>query len=423
MSTRTIHQLIAESNLPLGSFELAEWLDSKLPSLRSDFCIPKVATVSSNPQDLNDDVALQECVYLCGNSLGLQPLSTRKLINEELDVWQESGVHGHFRHRFERPWVSIDDHVIQESCNIVGAEHNEVVIMNSLTANLHFLMVPFYRPTSQRFKILLEHHAFPSDHFALETQAAFHGYDPKKALIQQHPRSGEFSIRTEDILETIEKHGDEIALVLFSGLQYYTGQWFDMPTITAAAKAKGCIVGWDLAHAVGGIGGAFIHNKHIGNTDLKRFAGWWGSDPQTKFDMNNSYSPIMGANSYRLSNPCVLAVVSLYASLNVFAKTSMTELRKKSLLLTGYLEMLLDDLQSPLLQIITPRDSCQRGCQLSLLFTSSEVAQRVFCRLDERGVVCDERKPDVIRIAPTPLYNTFADVHKFVNIMASALEQ
>ncbi|KAH6560597.1 hypothetical protein BASA50_001374 [Batrachochytrium salamandrivorans] len=448
-SSRTIQELIAESTLDPATVELAQWLDSKTPSLRSDFCIPKAATVSSHPENLSEEASSQECVYLCGNSLGLQPLATRALVNQELDIWQERGVHGHFGHRFGRPWVSIDDHVIEMTCNIVGAEQNEVTLMNSLTVNLHLMMVSFYQPTPQRFKILMEHQAFPSDRYAFESQTRSHGYDPAVALLQQYPREGELTLRTEDILDTIEKQGDEIALVLFSGIQYYTGQWFDMPKITAAAKAKGCIVGWDLAHAVGniplhlhewnvdfacwcsykylnsgpgGIGGAFVHNKHVGDLSLKRFSGWWGSDPASRFQMDNSFTPIAGANSYRLSNPCVLAVVSLYASLLVFAKTTMTDLRIKSVILTGYLELLLDNLTSTKFKVITPRDPSQRGCQLSLLFESPTTAQRVFNRLSDMGVVCDERKPDVIRIAPAPLYNTFVDVQTFVEILSSALD-
>ncbi|KAI8926683.1 pyridoxal phosphate-dependent transferase [Entophlyctis helioformis] len=443
-----IKSLAQSSALKADSLEFARLLDAQSTTFRSDFCVPKVATVSTHPHELSPEQAASESIYLCGNSLGLQPAATRTLINQELDVWSERGVHGHFEHRFGRPWVSIDDHVIEQSAKIVGAHADEVAIMNSLTANLHFLMVPFYRPTPTRFKILLEAKSFPSDYYALESQARFHGYDPAEALIQLSPRAGDFTLRTEDILETISKHGDQIALVMFSGVQYYTGQWFEMEKITTAAKAKGCIVGFDLAHAVGnvpmslhdwdvdfacwcsykylnsgpgGIGGAFVHNKHAKDNTLKRFAGWWGSDPESKFLMDNTFVPIAGANSYRLSNPCVLAVVAMAASLQVFGKTDMQTLRQKSLLLTGFLELLLDEVRGDKFQIITPRDPAQRGCQLSLLFTSAETTQRVFAELSRQGVVCDERKPDVIRIAPAPLYNTFEDVHHFVRIVSAAL--
>ncbi|KAJ3042958.1 hypothetical protein HDV00_006265 [Rhizophlyctis rosea] len=320
--------------------------------------------------------------------------------------------------------------------------------MNTLTGNLHFLMVAFYRPTAARHKILMEAKSFPSDYYAVESQVKFHGYDPTKAIVQIGPRPGEHNLRTEDILKIIEEEGDTVALILFSGVQYYTGQFFELDKIAAAGKAKGCVVGYDLAHAVGnvplrlhdwdvdfacwctykylnagpgGIGGAFVHEKHF-NSDLPRFAGWWGTDPKTKFNMEHTFQPIPGAASFRVSNPNVLATVSLLGSLQVFAQTSMTALREKSILLTGYLERLLDDLPTrSKFEILTPRNPEERGCQLSLLFKDG-VMMELFTQLRKNGIICDERKPDVIRVAPTPLYNTFVEVWQFVRTLRDILE-
>ncbi|KAJ3057391.1 hypothetical protein HK097_007570 [Rhizophlyctis rosea] len=321
--------------------------------------------------------------------------------------------------------------------------------MNTLTANLHFLMVAFYRPTPTRHKILMEAKSFPSDYYAIESQVKFHGYDPAKSIIQIAPRPNEHTLRTEDVLKTIEEEGDSVALVLFSGVQYYTGQFFELEKIATAGKAKGCVVGYDLAHAVGnvplqlhdwnvdfacwctykylnagpgGIGGAFVHEKHF-KTDLPRFAGWWGTDPSTKFEMTHTFTPIPSALSFRVSNPNVLATISLLGSLQVFSQTSIHQLRQKSVLLTGYIELLLDALPSrSKFEILTPRDPAQRGCQLSLFFKGG-VMMEVFEGLRGGGIICDERKPDVIRISPTPLYNKFGDVWRFVECLGRILEK
>lgn len=371
-------------------------------------------------------------------------------------MWAQRGVNGHFDHPLNRPWVSIDDTVITESARIVGAKPNEVAVMNSLTANLHFMMVSFYQPTPRRYKIIMEGKAFPSDSFAITSQVKFHGFDPEAgAVIEINPRPGEHNLRTEDILEVIEREGDSVALVLFSGVQYYTGQWFDMETITKAGHAQGAYVGFDLAHAVGnvplklhdwgidfacwcsykylnagpgGIGGAFLHEKHF-SSNLPRFAGWWGTDPSTKFAMDNTFRPIPGAAGYRLSNPSVVSTVSLLGSLQVFEKTSMADLREKSLLLTGYLELLLDllllDLEknggSAPFKVITPRDPGARGCQLSVLFATSDMMEKVFMRMGLRGVLADERRPSVIRISPAPLYCSFKDVYDTVDSLRDSL--
>ncbi|TPX62452.1 kynureninase [Spizellomyces sp. 'palustris'] len=438
--------LSRELEVPLDSSEFASIMDGRDPlkHFRAKFAIPKQKDVLSH--EVNNTDPEESAIYFCGNSLGLQPLGTRKLVDEELDVWARSGVVGHFKHSHDRPWVSIDDHVIEASGRIVGAKKEEVAIMNSLTVNLHFLMMSFYRPSNDRYKILIEEHAFPSDYYAVESQVRFHGYDPTDAIIQLGPRTGEHTIQTEDILECIARNGDQIALVLFSGVQYYTGQFFELEKIAVAARKKGCVVGFDLAHAVGnvplrlhdwgvdfacwctykylnagpgGIGGAFVHEKHA-VSDLPRLTGWWGTDPTKKFLMDNVFRPIQGANVYRVSNPNVLATVSLLGSLQVFSRTSMEDLRAKSVLLTGYLEALLEGI--PGFTILTPADPAQRGCQLSLLFRPG-LMLKVLEELEKKGVVVDERKPDVIRVAPTPLYNTFTEVHRFVEILRIALEK
>ncbi|KAJ3217792.1 hypothetical protein HDU81_000745 [Chytriomyces hyalinus] len=434
------------SKLRLNSLEFAQTLDASHASFRSDFIFPKVKAIAKKPAA---DIAERNVVYMIGNSLGLQPVATRKLINEELDVWGERGVNGHFDHPHNRPWVTVDDNVLEESVKIVGAKStSEIAIMNSLTANLHFLLVSFYRPTEQRYKIIMEAKAFPSDFFAFSSQVQFHGYDPRDAIVEVAPREGEFHLRMEDILDVIRAEGDKVALVLFSGVQYYTGQFFDLEAITKVGRSVGAVVGFDLAHAAGNvplklhdwnvdfaawctykylnggpgnIGGAFVHSRHDAEK-LPRFSGWWGSDPSTKFTMDNQFHPIAGAAGYRLSNPSVLATTSLLGSLQTFSKTSMAELREKSMLLTGYLEYLLNLIkeEKPLFQIITPSDPEQRGCQLSLLFVPGHM-ERVFDALLEKGVLADERRPDVIRISPAPLYSTFEDCFKVFEALREVL--
>ncbi|KAI8608023.1 pyridoxal phosphate-dependent transferase [Chytriomyces sp. MP71] len=420
--------------------------DGAHPSQRSEFHVPKVKHIATS---VAGDLAERDVVYMIGNSLGLQPVRTKKLVNEELDVWATRGVNGHFDHPHDRPWVSTDDNVIEESAKIVGAkDKSEVVIMNTLTANLHFLLVSFYRPTPQRFKIIMEAKAFPSDYFAFSSQVQFHGFKASDAIVEVAPRDGESHLRLEDIVDVIRAEGDKVALVMFSGIQYYTGQLFDMKAITEVGHSVGAVVGFDLAHAVGNvplqlhdwnvdfaawctykylnggpgnIGGAFVHSRH-NKSSLPRFSGWWGSDPATKFTMDNQFRPIEGAAGYRLSNPSVLAVTSLLASLQVFAQTDMASLRARSLLLTSYLEHLLLKLQAlkPRFRIITPSDPHARGCQLSVLFEPGQM-ERVFEALIEKGVLTDERRPDVIRISPTPLYNTFEDCYAVYEALKEVL--
>jgi kynureninase len=317
-------------------------------------------------------------------------------------------------------------------------------VMNTLTVNLHLMMVTFYRPTTLRHKIVIEAHAFPSDRYAVESQIRFHGFDPKRSLIELQPRAGESTLRTEDIEDVLEADGDEIALVLLGGVNYYTGQAFAMDRITKAGQAQGCIVGFDLAHAAGNIilnlhdwnvdfavwcsykylnsgpgsiAGCFVHERHATNTTLPRFTGWWGQNTHIRFAMGPLFDPIPGAEGWQLSNPPILPMAALRASMQIFDEAGMEQLRRKSTALTGYLEHLLNQHPSRIFSLITPRDPDQRGCQLSI--GVREGGKRMFDYLTDKGVVCDWREPDVIRVAPVPLYNSFHDVYRFVEILAS----
>ncbi|KAL1924141.1 uncharacterized protein VTP21DRAFT_7176 [Calcarisporiella thermophila] len=443
--------LVKESSLSLSSFEIAAWLDERdeLKGLRKEFSIPLVKDVvplNDAEKEKLGSKGENTCVYFCGNSLGLLPLKSKVYVEEELDVWAKRGVVSHFNHPYGRPWVSIEDNVVGRSAELIGAKPDEVAIMNTLTGNLHYLLTSFYQPTSRRYKILMEEKPFPSDRYAIESQLRLHGFDPADALIFQKPREGEYTLRTEDILSTIEREGESIALVLFSGVQYYTGQLFEIEKITKAGHSKGCIVGFDLAHAVGnvpmklnewgvdfacwctykylnsgpgGIAGLFVHEKHSDvSSNRPRFGGWWGVERDVRFQMDKVFPLRVGAAGYQLSNPSVLNTVSLLGSLQIFEEVTMPKLRAKSKLLTAYLEYLLDTEIGGLLdfKIITPRDPEQRGCQLSLILSDSQF-DRIFNALMAEGVVCDERRPNCIRIAPVPLYNTFMDVRKFIDIL------
>ncbi|KXS11948.1 kynureninase [Gonapodya prolifera JEL478] len=443
-----ITAMARKENITLHDVKLAKLLDEADPivTLRKEFDIPLIKDVANAKSDEGE----QESIYLCGNSLGLLPKGTKTLISQELDSWSRRGVHGHFDHPYGRPWVTVDEEVVAKSCAIVGAaKASEIAIMGSLTSNLHLMMVAFYKPSATRYKILLEEKAFPSDHFAVESQIKFHGLDPTDAMVLVKPQPGSHTISTEDILRTIEEQGDEIALVLWPGVHYYTGQLFNMEAITAAAHAKGCFVGFDLAHAVGnavlslhnwgvdfacwctykylnagpgGIGGAFVHERHEADFDRSRFAGWWGHDKATRFEMDTKFIPLPGAGGYQQSNPNVFATTALLGSLNVFAKTSMEQLRAKSVLLTGYLIALLDqEVGDANFVVITPRDPNERGAQLSLLLKTK--VGPIFEGLLRKGVVCDKREPDVIRVAPAPLYNSFYDVWRFVKALKAVLQE
>ncbi|KDR81523.1 hypothetical protein GALMADRAFT_239525 [Galerina marginata CBS 339.88] len=429
-------------------------------SLSDDFLVPKNNDIGATLRNDGEN----NCTYLCGNSLGLMSKSSSTLVQEELHAWSTRAVTGHFAHPQDRPWTKCCDEVNTLLAELIGANEIEVACMGTLTNNLHLLMDSFYKPTATRFKILCEAHAFPSDQYAFTSQALAHGLDPATAILELSPREGEYTLREEDILETIEKEGNSIALVLFSGIQYYTGQWFPMQSITKKAQDKGCICGWDLAHAVGnvplslhdwgvdfaafctykyvnsgpgGIAGLFIHEKWH-EIEYPKFAGWWGHELSTRFEMPPKFSPIKGAQGFQQSNPSALAVGALLGSLRVFKKAGMMEpLRERSLQLTGALEKLLkrskyyvpsSDLAQkgtkPGFTIITPEDASQRGAQLSLLFlpVGSGTMQLVYDYLSKNGVIGDEREPDVIRLAPAPLYNTLKDCEHAAEVLDKVLD-
>ncbi|XP_044294132.1 kynureninase isoform X1 [Varanus komodoensis] len=434
-----------------GDKKLALHLDEEdeLKHLRECFHIPKMKDLPpTDPVLVNEN---EDCIYFAGNSLGLQPKKIKTYLEEELDKWSKMGVHGHFNGK--RPWALGDECIVELMADIVGARKEEIALMNGLTVNLHLLMLTFFKPTSDRYKILLESKAFPSDHYAVESQLQLHGLDLEKSMLMIKPRKGEETLRTEDILAVIEKEGDSIATILFSGVQYYTGQLFDIPTITKAGQQKGCFVGFDLAHAVGntelylhdwgvdfacwcsykylnsgagGLAGAYIHEKHF-QTAKPVLIGWWGHDFKTRFLMENTLQLTPGINGFRLSNPSILLVCALHASLEVFGKTTMKLLRRKSTLLTGYLEYLIkhyysediNDPEKPFVKIITPPQMEERGCQLTVAF--SLPIKAVFKELEKRGVACDMREPNALRIAPVPLYNSFRDVHRFIEILGSSI--
>ena len=416
-----------------NTLEFAEKMDTQDPlkKYRDDFYFPK----HSNGK---------EAVYLCGNSLGLQPKSAKTYIEAVLDDWRELGVKGHFEG--ENPFTTYHETLGQQMARIVGAKKEEVVVMNSLTVNLHLMMVSFYKPTKERFKILIEKNAFPSDQYAVKSQLDFHGFDIDKGLLELEPRPGEDLMRTEDILQFIEENGSEIALIMIGGLNYYTGQAFDMKKITKAGHAKGCTVGFDLAHGAGnlslslhdwgvdfavwctykyinsgpgGIAGCFVHERHINRNDLPRFAGWWGHDKATRFLMDETFVPIQSAEGWQLSNETVLSMAALKASLEIFEEVGMTDIVKKSRMLTGYLEFMIEQLKSDRIEIITPIKADERGAQLSIRVLQSD--KSLFKAISDKGVIADWREPDVIRIAPAPLYNNYQDVFKFVKILKEAV--
>lgn len=387
------------------------------------------------------DGAGQALVYLCGNSLGLQPKSVATYVNQELQDWAELGVEGHFH--AQRPWMPYHELLAQDMAAVVGAKPHEVVVMNSLTVNLHLMMVSFYRPTPQRYKILIESDAFPSDRYAAESQLRYHGYDPATALLELRPRPGEVLIREEDIAALLEREGEQVALLLLGGVNYYTGQVFDAARMAALGHRHGCVVGLDMAHAAGNlplalhdsgvdfavwctykylnsgpgsVGGCFVHERHAEAEGLPRFAGWWGHNKATRFNMRHAFDPMPGAEGWQLSNPPILALAPVRASLDLFAEVGMAALRHKSEALTGYLYELLSALPGDRLHIITPSEAAQRGCQLSIQVRGAD--KSLFTALSARGVVADWREPDVIRVAPVPLYNSFEDVWRFVQVLS-----
>ena len=385
-------------------------------------------------------------VYLLANSLGLMPDTARAAVEEEMGRWGALAIDGWFRG--SPTWYEYHDSFRDAAARVVGAQSHEVVMMNTLTMNLHAMMISFYRPAGSRTKILMEENAFPSDRYAVASQVRMHGLDPATTVLVARPREGEATLRTEDIEALVAERGEEIALVLFGGVNYLSGQLFDMERITAAARARGCAVGFDLAHAAGNaplalhdwgvdfapwctykylnggpgaVGGCFVHDRHASNHDLPRLAGWWGNDPAVRFEMRETFEPHHGAAGWQVSNPSMLAMAPVKASLELFDEVGMEALRAKSVDLTGYLEDLLRGLQSDRFNILTPGDPGARGCQLSLRIP--EGAQDLFTRLGERGVVVDFREPDIIRAAPAPLYNSFEDVWRFVDELRNALDE
>lgn len=420
-----------------NTLEFAKQLDEQdsLKSFRSKFYVP----ISGG----------KECVYFTGNSLGLQPKTTQDYVLNELEDWASFGVEGHFHAR--NPWLPYHENFPKQLSKIVGCNENEVVVMNQLTVNLHLLMVTFYRPTKQRYKIICEAKAFPSDQYAFESQVRHHGFDPADAVIEVAPRTGEHTIQQEDILSAIREHGDSVAIVLFGGVNYYTGQLFDIKSITKAAHAVGAYAGFDLAHAAGnvelklhdwnvdfacwcsykylnsgpgGVAGAYIHEKHATNTDLPRFAGWWGYTKATRFKMEKGFEAIPTAEGWQLSNAPILSMAAHKASLDVFEEAGMEKLHAKRKMLAGYLHCVLADINDRLhekvIEVITPSNESERGCQVSMLMLKR--GRAIFEELTKQGVISDWREPNVIRVAPVPLYNSFEDIYRFGEIIHSILK-
>ncbi len=392
----------------------------------------------------------KEIRYFTGNSLGLQPKTVKNYILEELDAWAEFGVEGHFLAK--RPWFAYHENLTEMAAKVVGSKPIEVVVTHSLTTNLHLLMVSFYQPKGKRTKILCEAKAFPSDQYALESQVKFHGLDPAEHLIEVAPREGEQLIREEDILAAIETHADEIAMIMIGGVNYYTGQLFDMEAITKAGHKAGVIVGFDLAHAAGninlklhdwgvdfaawcgykylnsspgGVSGMFVHERHAYKPELPRFAGWWGYDKATRFLMQPGFNPMKGAEGWQLSNAPVLGMAAHLASLEIFEEAGMEQIGAKRDLMTAYMEFVIDTISAKnsdrvQFEIITPRDKTKRGAQLSIMAKGQGKA--LFDALSAEGVVADWREPNVIRIAPAPLYNSFEDCYWFGQLLEKAIQ-
>ncbi len=405
----------------------------KLKNFRKEFFIPKVNG--------------KEAIYLCGNSLGLQPKSVEKHLKVELEDWKNLGVEGHVHGK--NPWLYYHHLFTNSISKLVGAKKDEVVVMNQLTVNLNLLLISFYQPKGKRNKILLQANEFPSDYYAVEQQIRLRGLDPKKCIIEVMPRKGETLLRQEDITAAIEKNKNELALVLFSGVNYYTGQLFDIKELAATAQKNGIYCGIDLAHTIGniplklhdwgvdfatwcsykylnsgpgGVSGIFVHNKHSNNFEIPRLAGWWGNDEKTRFKMQKNFEPVSGAQSWQISNAPILSMAAHKASLEIFDKVSMKDLREKSILLTAYLFFLIKNInkKNNALTIITPDQTSQRGCQLSL--RTDARGKAIFNELTKKGIIADWREPDVIRIAPVPLYNSFEDVYRFAEILEKAIK-
>ncbi len=390
------------------------------------------------------DKSGKELIYFCGNSLGLQPKTTRSYIDQELNDWANLGVEGHFD--ATNPWMPYHEYLTEAMAKIVGAKENEVVVMNTLTTNLHLMMVSFYRPTPTRYKILIEGDAFPSDDYAVSSQLLNHDIDPSEGLIKWTAREGEDLPRMEDLETILKDQGDEIALIMIGAVNYYTGQFFDLTKITEQGHHYGCKVGFDCAHGAGNVplnlhdsgadfavwcsykylnsgpgslAGCFVHERHANNKDLKRFAGWWGHNKSTRFNMRHDFDPIPGAEGWQLSNPPILSMAAIKASLDIFNEVGIEKLADKSKQLTGYLESLLQDLGNDKVSVITPKNPNERGCQLSIQVKNTN--KNLHSQLTEAGVISDWREPDVIRVAPAPLYNSFTDVYNMVEKLKAIL--
>ncbi len=387
----------------------------------------------------------KDAIYFCGNSLGLQPKATREYVLKQLDNWAAYGVEGHFK--TDTPWMYYQKTTKDSLAKLIGAKPIEVVAMNQLTVNLHLMMVSFYRPTKDRYKIIMEGGAFPSDQYAMESQVRFHGFNPDDAIIELIPRDGEYTLRHEDILDTIEQHKDSLALVMMGGVNYYTGQFFPLKEITQKAHEAGAFCGFDLAHAMGnvpmelhdwevdfamwcsykylnsspgGISGIYIHEKHSTNPDTPRFAGWWGYKEDTRFQMKKGFIPEPGAEGWQMSNVPVLTMAAHRAALDLFDEAGLSNLREKSLKLTAYMEFIVNETNKKIgfekFNIITPEEPTNRGAQLSII--CKEGGKKVFDKLTEQGIIGDWREPEVLRFAPVPMYNSFEDVYHFGQILS-----
>lgn len=417
-----------------NTLQYAQQCDAKdsLSHFRSQFILPT-------------DKEGKPLIYLCGNSLGLQPRLTQEYLQQELNDWGKHGVEGHTD--AQNPWLPYHEFLTKTMAEIVGAKPSEVVMMNTLTTNLHLMMVSFYQPTKTKYKIVVESDAFPSDKYAMESQLKFHGFDANDGLILWKPREGEELCRFEDLEEIMKQQGDEIALLMIGSTNYYTGQHFPLKKITELGHKNGCKVGFDLAHGAGNIqpnlhetgadfavwcsykylnsgpgslGGCFVHERHAKDASLNRFAGWWGHNKATRFNMRHDFDALDGAEGWQLSNPPILSMAAIRASLDVFAEAGFENLRTKSEKLTGYLEYLLDELNNDNINIITPRNKAERGCQLSIQVKSADKA--LHTQLTKAGVISDWREPDVIRVAPAPLYTSFEDVWEFVERLKKVLK-
>lgn len=405
----------------------------ELSNYRGQFHIPK---------DKNGN----ELIYMTGNSLGLQPKQTKAYINQELEDWANLGVEGHTDAK--NPWLPYHEFLTESMADVVGAKPIEVVTMNTLTANLHFMMVSFYKPTRTRYKIIIESDVFPSDKYAIESQLRHHGYDDKEGVILWKPRENEELLRYEDLEDILKKHGSEVALVIIGGVNYYTGQYFNLKHITELGHKHGCMVGFDCAHGAGNVAlnlhdsgadfavwctykylnsgpgslaGCFVHERHAYNKDLNRFTGWWSHNKATRFNMRHEFDVLPGAEGWQLSNPPILSMAAIKASLDIFNEVGIKRLTNKSKKLTGYFEFLLKQLGDDSIKIITPVNPKERGCQLSIQVLNADKA--LHNKLTEAGIISDWREPDVIRCAPTPLYNSFQDVYLMVDKLKEILNK